>query len=63
MVVGEPIPKGSYISESFCKFFCLVSFLNSVNTPKVDKSLFFLQDKPSIFILFNFRQNFCFVKA
>ena len=59
MEVREVIPRGSYIDASFCRTVHLVSFLISAGISAASKSLFFLQDRSSIFVLFNLTPN-CF---
>ena len=59
MVAEEIIWKGSYIDVSFCKIVRLVSFFTSDGISIACKSLSFLQDKPSIFVSFNFTSHCC----
>ena len=53
-----------YISMSiFVKFVHLVSFLITDGNSTANLSLSFFQDRPIIFVSFNFKSNACFVKV
>ena len=63
-VMVEIIPRGpSHIDASVCRTVLLVRYLISDGISTASKSLFFIQDKPSFFVSFDFIPNCCFGKV